>query len=47
MGAAYENDRAICDEVAVVVPTYHPAPNGAQEKDATYKALHKEAVRVS
>lgn len=46
MDAAYENDRAICDEVAAVVPTYHPAPNGAQEKDATYKALHKEAVRV-
>lgn len=46
MGAAYENDRAICDEVAAVVPTYHPAPNGVQEKDATYKALHKEAIRV-
>ena len=44
MDAAYENDRAICDAVAAVVPTYHPSPNGAEKKDATYEALYKETV---
>ncbi len=44
MDAAYENDEAIRDAVAAVVPTYHPAPQGAGEKDATFEMLHKEAV---
>jgi len=44
MDAAYENDEAIRDAVAAVVPTYHPAPQGAGKKDATFEQLHKEAV---
>ncbi len=44
MDAAYENDNAICEAVAEIVPTYHPALAGAVHKDATYEALHKEAV---
>ena len=44
MDAAYENDKAIRDAVAAVVPTYHPYPNGAGRKDATYEALYKETV---
>ena len=42
MAAAYENDEAIRDAVAAIVPTYHP--NRVGDKDETYKALHAEAV---
>ena len=45
MEAAYENDEAICEAVAAVVPTYHPEAAG--EKNAAYEALHKEAVQVN
>ena len=44
MEAAYDNDDAIRDVVAAMVPTYHPAPQGADKPDATYEALYKEAV---
>ncbi len=44
MEAAYENDDAICQAVADMVPTYRPAPNGAGQKDATYEALYRETV---
>ena len=44
MDAAYQNDEAIRDAVAAMVPTYHPAATGA--KDATYTALRKEAEAV-
>ena len=44
MDAAYQNDDAIRDAVAAIVPTYHPAATGA--KDATYTALRKEAEAV-
>ena len=40
MDAAYENDDAICDAVADMVPTYHR--ENAHRKDATYDALKKE-----
>jgi len=43
MKAAYENDDAIRDAVAELVPTYHPAIHGANEKDATYRALCRQA----
>ncbi len=45
MDAAYENDEAICDAVAAVVPTYHPAPNGRAQRDATYEELYRETVQ--
>ena len=44
MNAAYENDKAICSAVAAMVPTYHPVAKGEVRRDATYEALHKEAV---
>ncbi len=44
MDAAYENDRAICDAVANVVPTYRPTANGEVRKDATYEELSKQTV---
>ena len=44
MEAAYKNDAAICDAVAAIVPTYHPNQKGEVRRDATYEALHKEAV---
>ena len=44
MAAAYQNDEAIRDAVAAIVPTYHPAATG--EKDAAYSALRKEAEAV-
>ena len=46
MEAAYENDEAICDAVAAMVPTYRPSPNGAGQRDATYEALCKETVKA-
>ena len=46
MEAAYENDEAICQAVAEMVPTYRFSPNGAQQKDATYEALYRETVSV-
>jgi len=46
MQAAYENDDAIRDAVAEMVPTYHPALHGANEKDSTYRALRKQAELV-
>ena len=42
MEAAYENDQAICDAVAAVVPTYRLSPNGAGQKDDTYEAQRRE-----
>lgn len=45
MEAAYENDEAICEAVAAVVPTYHPEAAG--KKNAAYEALRKEAVQVN
>lgn len=44
MEAAYENDEAICEAVAAIVPTYHPEAAG--ERNAAYEALRKEAVQV-
>lgn len=46
MTAAYDNDPSICEMVADMVPTYHPAPLGAGEIDETYRKLQKEAVGV-
>ena len=42
MNAAYENDEAIRDAVAVMVPTYCPQNGG--RKDAIFEQLHKQAV---
>ena len=44
MNAAYENDNAIRDAVAQIVPTYHPESKGA--KDDTYHKLYKQAAGV-
>ncbi len=44
MDAAYANDPNIRDLVAQIVSTYHPAPNGADKKDATFQKLHQQAV---
>ena len=44
MDAAYDNDATICDLVAEMVPTYHPAPLGVAVKDETYEKLRSEAV---
>ena len=46
MDAAYENDEAICDAVAKVVPTYQPNLAGSGVKDATYKTLYQEMTKV-
>jgi len=46
MEAAYQNDEAIRDAVAAMVPTYHPAAGATGAKDATYTALRKEAEAV-
>lgn len=45
MDAAYENDEAICDAVADMVPTYHREK--AQQKDATYETLCKETKEAA
>jgi len=45
MDAAYENDKAICDAVAAVVPTYHPAPCGNVQRDAVYESLYQETLK--
>jgi FlaA1/EpsC-like NDP-sugar epimerase len=44
MEAAYENDEAIRDAVAAMVPTYRPTAIGEERKDAAYEALYKETV---
>ncbi len=44
MEAAYQNDRAICDAVAAMVPTYKPTPNGADRKDDTYETLCRQTA---
>ena len=44
MDAAYENDEAICDAVADMVPTYQR--QNAARKDATYEALRKEIMET-
>ena len=44
MQAAYENDDSIREAVAALVPTYHPAPNGAADKDKVYETLYRETV---
>ena len=46
MDAAYENDEAICDAVAAVVPTYKPNLAASGVKDATYESLYKETANV-
>ena len=46
MDAAYENREDMVKLVAEIVTTYHPAPNGESEKDATFEALHRQAVGV-
>ena len=44
MEAAYENDKAICEAVAAMVPTYRPSPDGADHKDAIYENLSKQML---
>lgn len=44
MEAAYANDPNIRKLVEQMVSTYHPAPNGAAKKDATFEKLHQQAV---
>ena len=44
MDAAYENDETIRDKVAAMVPTYHPAPMGSEDKGAAYEALRAEVA---
>ena len=44
MNAAYENDKAICEAVAAMVPSYRPAPEGSGSKDATYEKLSKQVI---
>ena len=44
MEAAYANDPNIRDLVEQIVSTYHPAPNGADKKDATFEKLHQQAI---
>jgi len=44
MEAAYENDEAICQAVAEMVPTYRPQQAG--QKDVTYEELRKEAAHA-
>ncbi len=46
MKAAYENDEAIRDAVAAMVPTYHPEVAGSAVKDAAYEALIRQAETV-
>ena len=46
MEAAYQNDEAIRDAVAAMVPTYHPAAGATGAKDAAYAALRREAETV-
>lgn len=46
MDAAYKNDAAICEAVAAMVPTYHPALAATAIKDATYEALRRETVSM-
>ncbi len=42
MDAAYDNDEAIRDAVAAIVPTYKPGDSG--KKDETYKSLCRETA---
>ncbi len=44
MDAAYENDDAIRDAVAEMVPSYRPELGGSGKKDGTYESLRKEAA---
>lgn len=44
MYASYNNDPSICELVASIVPTYHPASSGAAQKDETYQKLCREVV---
>lgn len=44
MEAAYENDKAICEAVASMVPSYRPSPDGAVNKDSTYEKLSKQMI---
>ncbi len=46
MEAAYENRDDIVATVAKMVPTYHPAPNGENRKDATFEELSRQAAGV-
>ena len=46
MEAAYENRADIVETVAKMVPTYHPAPNGENKKDATFEELSRQAAGV-
>ena len=46
MEAAYENRGDIVETVAKIVPTYRPAPNGENKKDATFEALSRQAAGV-
>ena len=43
MVAAYDNEPSIRDMVAAMVPTYHPAPQGNEKKDETYRTLCAQA----
>lgn len=44
MDRAYENDPDIGKLVEKMVPTYHPAPNGSNNKDAIYEELYREVI---
>ena len=46
MDAAYHNDENICKLVEQMVSTYHPAPNGSEDKGETYDKLRRETVGV-
>ena len=46
MEAAYENDDAIRDAVAAIVPTYHPAPGGSTTMGETYESPRWETAGV-
>ena len=46
MEAAYENSEDMVALAARIVPTYHPAPNGENKKDATFEALSRQAAGV-
>lgn len=43
MISAYDNNADISKMVADILPTYHPAPNGAEKKDTTYEKLCAQA----
>ncbi|MBR7122306.1 MAG: polysaccharide biosynthesis protein [Oscillospiraceae bacterium] len=46
MDAAYENDEAICDVVAAMVPTYRRTTAGTARWDATYEELYRQATKT-